>query len=131
MVKADPDGNAEDKPSLKIKLGGKDVSTAGKQGSGATKLKIKLPAAKPELIQPANNEDDEKPVKKEKRTRKRKAPSPDEVLVGTFDCDHDPVWQASGLESSLLCFDPPILDGVRKLRAVHPCGSGDRGHRSR
>ncbi|KAK9915560.1 hypothetical protein WJX75_000745 [Coccomyxa subellipsoidea] len=80
MVKADPDGTAEDKPSLKIKLGGKDVSTAGKQGSGATKLKIKLPAAKPELIEPANNEDNEKPVKKEKRTRKRKAPSPDEYI---------------------------------------------------
>lgn len=92
MVKAEYEGTVEEKPSLKIKLGGKDVSTAGKQGSAATKLKIKLPAAKPEIKEAVDDEDNGKPVKKEKRTRKRKAPSPDEVLYWNYYMRSSLLW---------------------------------------
>ncbi len=83
MVKAEGTGSTEDKPSIKIKLAGKDVGTTGKHTGGPSKFKIKLPSVKPELAESieakeSNKAAQEKPAK---RVRKRKAPSPDEVLL--------------------------------------------------
>ncbi len=84
MVKSEDVVKPEEKASLRIKLGGKGVSAVGKEGSGATKFKIKLPAAKRDVEESVKGEESEKPAKKEKRTRKRKASSPDEVLSATM-----------------------------------------------
>lgn len=82
-MKAESAGSTEDKPSIKIKLGGKDVGTARKDVDGPPKLKIRLPSAKPEpVVEPIKVEESKKAAQEKpaKRARKRKAPSPDEVI---------------------------------------------------
>lgn len=70
---ADP----EEKPSFKIKLGGKELTPAASIDA-STKLKVKLPAST-STPSASTSAETQQPVKREKRTRKRKAPSPDDV----------------------------------------------------
>jgi hypothetical protein len=84
MVKTEKRSSSEsaDKLAIKIRLSGKEVTQPSQKSSadGGTKLKIKLSGSATEQTQvPAANEAQKQPAKKEKRTRKRKAPSPDEV----------------------------------------------------
>ncbi|EIE26133.1 DNA repair helicase rad25 [Coccomyxa subellipsoidea C-169] len=109
MVKSENVVKPEEKASLRIKLGGKDVSAVGKEGSGATKFKIKLPAAKRDVEEFVKGEESEKPAKKEKRTRKRKASSPDEVL---------PLWVCPDGRIFLETFSPVYRQAYDFLIAI-------------
>lgn len=119
MVKAQGAGSAEDKPSIKIKLGGKDVGTTRKDMGGPPKLKIKLPSAKIEPLEPIKAEESHKPAQEKpaKRARKRKAPSPDEVAPSVGQpCTYSEIELFTILLSSVsLTESRPVWEELQRL----------------